>query len=82
MEAERMVNFVQSLTMEDRPARARGKQVNAVDEDSISNVETTCCTFCRYKGYTVEECRKKKSAEGPTDSAKKQKDTKKSQKAK
>jgi hypothetical protein len=32
MEAERMANFAQSLAMEERPSRALGRQVNAIEE--------------------------------------------------
>jgi hypothetical protein len=81
MEAERMANFAQSLTMEERPSRALGRQVNAIEEETVSAVEPIVCSYCKNKGHSVEECRKKKSAVGLVDSKKKA-DTKKPRKTK
>jgi hypothetical protein len=60
LEAEKMANFVQSMIMEERPARALGRHVNAIEETSILSVEAIVCSYCKRKGHTVEECRTKK----------------------
>jgi hypothetical protein len=60
IEAERMANFAQSMTMEERPARALGRYINAIEESSISAAEAIVCSYCKRKGHAVEECRTKK----------------------
>jgi hypothetical protein len=60
LEAEKMANFAQSMTKEERPARALGRHVNAIEEASISAVEALVCNYCKRKGHAVEECRTKK----------------------
>jgi hypothetical protein len=60
IEAERMANFAQSMTMEERTARALGRHVNAIEESSISAVEAIVCSYCKRKGHVVEGCRTKK----------------------
>jgi hypothetical protein len=44
IEAERVANFAQSMTMEERPARALGRHINAIEESSISAVEAIICS--------------------------------------
>jgi hypothetical protein len=56
IEAERMANFAQSMTMEERPARALGRHINAIEESSISAAEAIVCSYCKRKSHAVEEC--------------------------
>jgi hypothetical protein len=60
LEAEKMANFAQSMTMEERPARALGRHVNAIEEASISVVEALVSNHCKRKGHTAEKCHSKK----------------------
>ncbi len=60
IEAEKMANFAQSMTLEERPARALGRYINAIEESSISAVEAVVCSYCNRKGHGVEEYRTKR----------------------
>ncbi len=44
MEAGMMANVAQSLTMEERPARVLGRQINQVDGVSVASVEEVFCS--------------------------------------
>jgi hypothetical protein len=51
LEAEKMANFAQPMTVEERPARALGRNVNAIEEASISAVEALVCNYCKVLSF-------------------------------
>ena len=78
VQAERLSNFAQAMTLEDRVPRNLGREVNAIEEDSIQAVEELTCSYCKRNGHRVEDCRTKKRDNGST----KKPTAKKSQKPK
>jgi hypothetical protein len=62
LEAERLANIAQQLTLNDRPTKNLGRQANVVSDEKVDTVAAveTKCNYCANKGHKEEECRKKK----------------------
>jgi hypothetical protein len=56
-QAERLANFAQAMTLDERPSRTLGREVNAMDSPTAASVDITC-NYCKKKGHLTEECRK------------------------
>jgi len=62
LEAERLANIAQQLTLSDRSTKTLGRETNMVSDekgDTVASVEVKC-NYCGKKGHKEVECRKKK----------------------
>jgi hypothetical protein len=58
LQAERLANFAQAMTLDERPSRALGREVNAMDSPTVTSVDITC-SYCKKKGHLLKNAERR-----------------------